>query len=59
MGYTGPPLISECTSISDFRKIIVAKMKKLAEIGADGIHIDKLWPGPGLDFNPLSTLPPD
>jgi hypothetical protein len=34
-------------------------MRKLAEIGADGVHIDKLWPHPGLDFNPLSTLSPD
>lgn len=59
LGYTRPPLIGECSGIPDFRKIIVAKMKKLAEIGADGIHIDKLWPQPGLDFNPLSTLSPD
>jgi len=59
LGYTRPPLIGECSGIPDFRKIIVAKMKKLAEIGADGLHIDKLWPQPGLDFNPLSILSPD
>jgi hypothetical protein len=59
LGYTRPPLIGECSAIPDFRKIIVAKMKKLAEMGADGLHIDKLWPSPGLDFNPLSTLSPD
>jgi hypothetical protein len=59
MGYTRSPLIGECSAIPDFRKIIVAKMKKLAQIGADGLHIDKVWPDPGLDFNPLSTLSPD
>jgi len=59
LGYTRPPLIGECSAIPDFRKIIVAKIQKLAEIGADGVHIDKLWPSPGLDFNPLSTLSPD
>jgi hypothetical protein len=32
--------------------------KKLAEIGADGIHIDKMFPA-GLNFNPRSPLPPD
>ena len=53
LGYTRPPLIEECSAIPDFRKIIVAKMRKLAEIGADGLHIDKLWPRPGLDFNPF------
>jgi len=59
LGYTRPPLVGESSGIPDYRKIIVAKMRKLAEIGADGVHIDKLWPGRGLDFNPLSTLSPD
>ncbi len=59
LGYTRPPLVGDCSGIPAFRKIIVTKMTKLAEIGADGIHIDKLWPHPGLDFNPLSTLSPD
>ncbi len=59
LGYTRPPLLGDCSAIPDFRKIIVAKMKKLAEIGADGLHIDKFSPDPGLDFNPLSTLSPD
>jgi hypothetical protein len=56
LGYTRPALIGECTGIPEFRKIIVAKMRKLAEIGADGVHIDKLWPHLGLDFNPLFVL---
>jgi hypothetical protein len=59
LGYTRPPLLGESSGIPEYRKIIVAKMQKLAEIGADGLHIDKLWPGRSLDFNPLSTLSPD
>jgi Domain of unknown function (DUF6259) len=58
LGYTRVPLISACTGIPQFRKIIVEKMVKLAQIGADGLHIDKFGGG-GLDFNPLSTLGPD
>lgn len=34
-----------------FRKIIVDQFAKLAEIGADGVHIDKMFPS-NLDFNP-------
>jgi hypothetical protein len=38
-------------------------MEKLARIGADGVHIDKLCPGLGrggaLDFNPLLKMTPD
>lgn len=32
--------------------------KKLAEIGADGIHIDKFFPG-HMNFNPRTALSPD
>jgi hypothetical protein len=59
LGFTRPPLISASSGIPEYRKIIVEKMTKLAQIGADGIHIDKVWPTMGLDFNPLSTLNPD
>jgi hypothetical protein len=59
LGYTRPPLAGACSGIPAFRKIIVEKMVKLAKAGADGVHIDKLWPEPGLDFNSLSTLGPD
>ena len=59
LGYTRPPILNACSGIPAFRQIIVGKIVKLAQIGADGVHIDKLWPGPGLDFNPLSTLAPD
>ena len=36
----------------------VAYFKKLAEIGADGIHIDKFYPSP-LNFNPRISSSPD
>jgi hypothetical protein len=32
--------------------------RKLAEIGADGLHLDKTFPG-SMNFNPRATLPPD
>ena len=33
---------------------LVEYFKKLAEIGADGVHVDKMFPT-GLEFNPLMT----
>ena len=41
-----------------YREVIVDKMRKLAEIGADGIHYDKVGAG-DLDFNPELPLPVD
>ena len=38
-----------------YRRLLVDRFRRLAEIGADGVHIDKLsWGGPysNLDFNP-------
>jgi len=32
--------------------------KKLARVGADGIHVDKLYPSP-INFNPRVVLSPD
>ena len=37
---------------------LVAYFKKLAEIGANGIHIDKFYPSP-LNFNPRISSSPD
>jgi len=59
LGFTRVPLLGECSGIPAYREMLVGKMQKLAAIGADGLHIDKLWPERGLDFNPLSTLSPD
>jgi hypothetical protein len=42
----------------EFREIIVRQIKKLAEIGADGVHIDKFM-AVGLDFNPELKTSPD
>ncbi len=41
-----------------FRKIIVDKFAKLAQIGADGVHIDKMFPS-AIDYNPDIPLAPD
>jgi hypothetical protein len=47
-------------SFPELRQIIVPQMKRLAEIGADGIHIDKLaWASAPLDFNPELRTSPD
>jgi hypothetical protein len=41
-----------------FRKLIADYFVKLASIGADGVHVDKMFPS-ALDFNPDSPLSPD
>jgi hypothetical protein len=41
-----------------YRKIIVDQFAKLAEIGADGVHVDKMFPA-ALDFNPDLPMSPD
>jgi len=42
----------------EYRKIIVDQFAKLAQIGADGVHVDKMFP-PALDYNPDLPLGPD
>jgi hypothetical protein len=41
-----------------FRRIIVDQFAKLAEIGADGVHVDKMFPT-ALDYNPNLPMSPD
>ena len=41
-----------------FRKIIVDYFVKLAGIGADGVHVDEMYPT-ALDYNPDSPMSPD
>ncbi len=41
-----------------YRKIIVDQFEKLAAIGADGVHVDKMFPA-ALDFNPDLPMSPD
>ena len=58
MSATRTPLISVASSIPAVRRLFVRQMKKLAQIGADGVHIDKFVPHT-LDFNPLVPFSPD
>jgi hypothetical protein len=41
-----------------FRKIIVDQLVKLAQSGADGVHVDKVYPS-ALDYNPDLPMSPD
>ena len=41
-----------------YRRLIVDDFSRLAQIGADGVHVDKMFPA-GLEFNPDSPLSPD
>jgi hypothetical protein len=41
-----------------FRKIIVDYFVKLASIGGDGVHVDKMFPT-AIDYNPDSPMSPD
>lgn len=45
-------------SFPEFRRMIARQFAKLAQIGADGVHIDKMFPA-GYDFNPLITASAD
>jgi hypothetical protein len=42
----------------EFRKVIVDQFAALARIGADGVHIDKMFPS-AIEYNPDAPLPPD
>jgi len=42
----------------EYRKIIVDQFAKLAQIGADGVHVDKVYPS-AFDFNPNLPMSPD
>jgi len=42
----------------EYRKIIVDQFAKLAQIGADGVHIDKMMPT-AIDYNPELPMSPD
>jgi hypothetical protein len=60
LSITRRPNFFASPSFPEFREIIVSYMKKLAEIGADGVHMDKLaWDIVKLDFNPDLKVSPD
>jgi len=41
-----------------YRRELVRQFRKLAEIGADGLHVDKMFPG-AVNYNPRCRLSPD
>lgn len=60
LGATRRPSVFASPAFPEYRRIVVDQMRKLAEIGADGVHVDKLaWSIVLLDFNPGLPLPPD
>jgi hypothetical protein len=59
MGLTRPPISGCDPGFSEWRKIIVDHMRKLAEIGADGVHYDKVIGHNAVNFNPALELPGD
>jgi hypothetical protein len=57
MGY--PRLMDRADlGFPQFRKIITDQFEALARIGADGVHVDKMFPD-FLSFNPDSPMSPD
>ena len=42
----------------EYREALLRRFLKLVEVGADGLHVDKMFPGP-MDFNPRCELGPD
>jgi len=45
-------------SFPKFSKALLKYFKKLVEIGADGLHVDKMFPSQ-MNFNPRSPMSPD
>ena len=58
MALTTPLMAVADTSFPAIQDGLLAYFRKLAEMGADGIHIDKFFPRP-LNFNPRVPLSPD
>jgi hypothetical protein len=59
MGLTRPPISGCDPGFPAYRKILVDHMRKLAEIGADGVHYDKVIGHNAVNFNPALELPGD
>jgi hypothetical protein len=58
MGHTRPLMGFYDTSFAAMHDGHLKYFKKLAEIGADGLHLDKTFPG-SMNFNPRASMPPD
>ena len=55
----GPKLMSWADlSFPAYRKIIVDQFADLARLGADGVHVDKMFPA-AIEYNPNITVSPD
>src|SRR5262249_43477209 len=60
LGATRRPSVFASPAFPEYRRLIVDQMRRVAEIGADGVHVDKLaWNIVRLDFNPDLPLAPD
>ena len=58
MGHTAPLMTTGDCLDPVLHDRLVEYFRRLAEAGADGIHVDKLYPGL-INFNPRTTLSPD
>ncbi|MBI5092416.1 MAG: hypothetical protein HZB26_08225 [Candidatus Hydrogenedentes bacterium] len=58
MGHTTPLMGFYDTSFPAMHNGHLKYFKKLAEVGADGLHLDKTFPG-SMNFNPRDSMPPD
>lgn len=58
MGLTTPLMAFLDPVFPRFSDKLLAYYRKLASIGADGVHVDKMFPQ-GLNANPRAPLPPD
>ncbi len=58
LGLTQPPISSCDAAFPAYRRMIVSQMRRLAEIGADGVHFDKVCAA-AMDFNPRLEVSPD
>lgn len=59
LGYTDVPMAFLSPAFPEVRNIFVRQMRRLAAIGADGVHIDKFACVLTQDFNPALPLGPD
>jgi hypothetical protein len=58
MGHTTPLMTSGDVTFPGLRDRLLEYFNRLAKAGADGIHIDKCYPG-ALNFNPRAGMSPD
>ena len=59
LGITMTPQVKCDPSHPEFRRILVGQMRRIAEIGADGVHLDKVYPGDNMSFRPDHPDHPD